>query len=247
MFDPNFSNQNILITGASSGIGRQTAIDLSDAGAALILVGRDATKLSETANLCNAKAKVTVFARDVTDESFSADLVEVLTMPLTGVVLNAGVVKVAPIAFLKIEDIDNLFETNVKSNIILMKQLLRKKQIQEGASIVVISSISTKKATIGNALYNATKGALSSFAQSLALELAPKGIRVNTLLPGYIETNILGRERSQEEVQKHLAQYPLGRFGQPKDVANLICFLLSDSSKWITGSEIVIDGGFSIH
>lgn len=247
MFDTDFNSQNILITGASSGIGRQTAIDLSNLGAKLILVGRDIVKLEETVKLCSNPSNITVVAKDLTDVSFPETIVEVVSNPLTGIVLNAGVVKVIPVAFLKKDDIDSLFEANVKGNILLMQYLLRKKKIQKEASIVVISSISTKKATIGNALYNATKGALSCFAKSLALELAPKGIRVNTLLPGYIDTNILGRVRSEEEIKKHLESYPLGRFGLPKDVSNLICFLLSDGSKWITGSEIAIDGGFSIH
>ena len=247
MFDTDFSNQTILITGASSGIGRQTAIDLSNLGAKLILVGRDLLKLKETQNLCSLQSPIIIVGRDVTDESFPEEIVNILTSPLNGIVLNAGAVKVAPVAFLKRQDVDSLFNVNVKSNILLMQSLLRKKKIQKEASVVFISSISTIKATVGNALYNATKGALSSFAQSLALELAPKGIRVNTLLPGYIDTNILGRVRSEEEVEKHLSNYPLGRFGQPKDISNLICFLLSDGSKWITGSQIKIDGGFSIH
>jgi NAD(P)-dependent dehydrogenase (short-subunit alcohol dehydrogenase family) len=247
MFNTDFSSQIILVTGASSGIGRKTAIDLSNLGAKLILVGRDLVKLTETVKLCKAHSDITIFARDISDPSFSEDIQEIITKPLTGIILNAGIVKVTPVAFLKRKDIDSLFEINVKSNMLLMQHLLRKKKIQKEASIVFISSISTKKATVGNALYNATKGALSSFAQSLALEVAPKGIRVNTLLPGYIETNILGRVRSEEEIEKHLANYPLGRFGDPKDVSNLICFLLSDGSKWITGSEIAIDGGFSIH
>jgi NAD(P)-dependent dehydrogenase (short-subunit alcohol dehydrogenase family) len=247
MFDTDFPEQTILVTGASSGIGRQTAIDLSNLGAELILVGRDALKLNETVKLCNGQSGITVFAKDITDLSFSQELTALLLKPLTGIVLNAGVVKVVPVAFLKREDVDSLFETNVKSNILLIQYLLRKKKIQKEASIVFISSISTKKATVGNALYNATKGALSSFAQSLALEVAPKGIRVNTLLPGFVDTNILGRVRTEEEIEKHLRNYPLGRFGHPKDVSNLICFLLSDGSKWITGSEIAIDGGFSIH
>lgn len=247
MFYTDFSNQYILITGASSGIGRQTAVDLSALGAKLLLTGRNQEKLSETLSLCNNPENVRILAADITDSSFPNNLNEVLEEPLTGIVLNAGVVKVMPVAFLKKDDIDTIFETNVKSNIWLMQSLLRKKKISKEASIVVVSSVSTKKVTPGNALYNASKGALSAFSKSLALEVAAKGIRVNTLLPGYIETDILGRVRSGEEIEKHLAGYPLGRFGTASDVSNLICFLLSDGSKWITGSEIAIDGGFSIH
>jgi NAD(P)-dependent dehydrogenase (short-subunit alcohol dehydrogenase family) len=247
MFDTDFSSQIILITGASSGIGRQTAIALSNLGAALILVGRDTERLTETVRLCKSQAEITVFAGDITATTFPDAISDLLTKSITGVVLNAGVVKVTPVTFLKKEDVDALFEINVKSNILLMQTLLKNKKIQRGGSIVFISSISTKKATIGNALYNATKGALSSFAKSLALEVASKGIRVNTLLPGYITTNIMGRVRTNEEIEQHLKSYPLGRFGEPDDVANFICFLLSDGSKWITGSEIAIDGGFSIN
>lgn len=247
MFETDFSKQTILITGASSGIGRQTAIDLSKTGAKLILIGRDRKKLKETQRRCELHSAITLVARDITEISFPEDIADILKTPLTGVVLNAGVVKVTPVAFLKRENINSLFEVNVKSNIFLMQHLLRKKKIQREASIIFISSISTVKPTVGNALYNSTKGALSSFAQSLALELAPKQIRVNTLLPGYIETDILGTVRSEEEVKDHLLNYPLGRFGHPKDISNLICFLLSDGSKWITGSQITIDGGFSIN
>jgi NAD(P)-dependent dehydrogenase (short-subunit alcohol dehydrogenase family) len=247
MFDTDFSSQTILITGASSGIGRQTAIDLSYLGASLIIVGRDTIKLNETQQLCHPQASISIIAKDVTDPLFPELVEEVVQRPLTGIVLNAGIVKMAPVAFLKRDDVDALFDINVKSNIVLMQYLLRKKKIQNNASVVFISSIATKKVTVGNALYSATKGALSSFAKSLALEVAQKGIRVNTLLPGFIDTDILGRTRSAEEVSKHLSHYPLGRFGLPKDVSNLICFLLSNGSQWITGSEIVIDGGFSIH
>lgn len=247
MFHTDFSNQIILVTGASSGIGRQTAIDLSHLGATLILAGRDMAKLNETLNLCKMPSAITIIAKDVTDASFSQEISDALDTFLTGIVINAGSVKVSPVAFLKKQDVDELFEINVKSNILLMQFLLRKKKIQNNASIVFISSIATRKVTVGNALYSATKGALSSFAQSLALEVASKGIRVNTLLPGFIDTNILGRDRSPEEIAKHLSHYPLGRFGKPKDVSDLICFLLSNNSTWITGSQITIDGGFSIH
>ena len=99
---------------------------------------------------------------------------------------------------------------------------------------------------MGNSVYNASKSALNGFAHSLALEVASKWVRVNTVLPGFVETSILGRNRSDEEVKKHLSDYPLGRFGTPKDVSSLVSFLLSDEASWITGAQIPIDGGFSM-
>jgi len=238
--------KKVLITGASSGIGRQIAIDLSIHGAELVLVGRNAAKLKETQQLCKAESLVYIFARDLTDDDFTESFVTFYPEKLDGIVLNAGRVKVNPIAFINRTEIDEFFDINTKSSMLLMQYLLRKKKIQTGSSVVFISSISTKKPTLGNAVYNASKGAINSFAHSLALEVASKNIRVNTLLPGYVETNILGRVRTEDEVSKHLAEYPLGRFGSPEDVSALTCFLLSNEASWITGAQIPIDGGFSM-
>lgn len=241
-----FSNKSILITGASSGIGRQIAIDSAAKGAKLVLLGRDILKLEETKSLCVGSHNVICFSKDLSESDFVSTFSNEINVNFDGIVFNAGKVKVNPIAFINKDEIDDIFDVNIKSSMILMQYLLRKKRINSGGSIVFISSIATQKPTIGNAVYNASKGAMNSFAHSLAIEVAPKRIRVNTVLPGFVETNILGRVRTEEEINNHLASYPLGRFGLPSDVSNLVCFLLSDSSTWITGTKIPIDGGFSM-
>lgn len=240
------SNKNILITGASSGIGRQIAIDAAAQGAALVLLGRDSQKLDETKKLCVGAPSIICFSKDLSDSDFVTTFSNEITSNFDGVVFNAGKVKVNPVAFISEDEVDDLFNVNIKSTMLLTQHLLRKKRINTGGSIVFISSIATQKPTLGNAVYNASKGAVNSFAHSLALEVASKKIRVNTVLPGFVETNILGRVRSEEEIKAHLASYPLGRFGLPSDISNLVNFLLSDSSSWITGAKIPIDGGFSM-
>lgn len=246
MFLDSLNNKNILITGASSGIGRQLAIDLSKQGSNLLIIGRNEDNLNETAGLCSNPQKVTCFVKDLGAEDFISEFSQKFDWNFDGVVFNAGMVKLNPVAFIKKEEIDTFFDVNVKCNMLISQFLLRRKLLNAGASIVFVSSIATKKPTMGNSVYNASKGAMNSFAHSLALEVAAKKIRVNSVLPGFVETNILGRTRTEDEIKKHLSEYPLGRFGNPKDVSNLICFLLSDSASWITGSQIPIDGGFSI-
>jgi len=241
-----FQGKKILVTGASSGIGRQVAIDLALGGAHLILLGRNLEKLEETKRLCSDAAQVSLLAKDLNDDDFVNALSSTLHDSLDGIVFNAGKVKVNPVAFINRSDIDDIFDTNTKSNMLLTQFLLRKKKLNKNSSIVFVSSIATLKPTVGNSVYNASKSALNGFAHSLALEVAPKGIRVNTVLPGFVETNILGRVRTEGEVKKHLLDYPLGRFGKPSDVSSLVCFLLSEESSWITGAQIPIDGGFSM-
>jgi NAD(P)-dependent dehydrogenase (short-subunit alcohol dehydrogenase family) len=241
-----FQGKHILITGASSGLGRQIAIDLARGGARLILNGRDMSKLEETRSLCEAHSEVFLIAKDLIDEDFINAFSSQIDTSLDGIVLNAGVVKLNPIAYINREDIDNIFDANVRSNMLLMKFFLRNKLLNRRSSVVFVSSIATRKPTVGNSVYNASKSALNGFAQSLALEVASKGIRVNSVLPGYVETNILGKVRDEDEIKNHLSEYPLGRFGTPSDISSLVCFLLSDDSSWITGSQIPIDGGFSM-
>lgn len=241
-----FEGKHILITGASSGIGRQVAVDLANQGAYLYLMGRDEKKLTETLKFCPNQENIELLPKDLTDSDLTSYVLSRVNTSLDGIVLNAGIVKLNPVSFIQKDDVDEIFNTNVISNVMLLKALLRRKKVNKNSSIVFVSSIATRKPTLGNSVYNASKSALNGFAHSLALEVAAKGIRVNTILPGYVETNILGRIRSEEEVKKHLTEYPLGRFGSPHDISNVVCFLLSDASTWITGAQIPVDGGFSM-
>ncbi|MGY6522257.1 MAG: SDR family NAD(P)-dependent oxidoreductase [Mongoliitalea sp.] len=238
--------KKILVTGASSGIGRATAINAASDGADVIFVGRNEERLQHALLEGNTKEGSLYWAGDLTDEA-NLDRLCSESFALDGLVLNAGIVKTLPVSFIKSADLDLLFDVNVKSAILLVQKLLKAKKINKGASIVFVSSISTVKATVGNSMYNATKGALNAFARSLALELAPKNIRVNAVLPGFVKTNLLGNDTVEnEDFKKHVVNYPLGRFGEPNDISFLIQYLLSDASAWMTGSLIPIDGGFSL-
>lgn len=239
------AQKRILVTGSSSGIGQQIALTCGSNGAKVCITGRDVERLQAVYASLPADDHIQ-WAGDLADFDKLDELVDALS-PLDGVVLNAGMVKTQPVQFIKSEDLDRIFDVNIKSTIVLIQKLLKKKKINKGASIVFISSISTQKATVGNAMYNATKGAVNSYAKSLALELAPKGIRVNVVLPGFVPTNILeGGHLSAEELAQHEKNYPIGRFGHPRDIALLVQYLLSDASAWMTGSLIPIDGGFSL-
>lgn len=238
---------NILVTGASSGIGKSVAIVSSLQGANLTVTARNNERLTETLlSLTDTKLKHQAICCDLSCKNDLDKLVETIE-PLDGIVLNAGIVKLSPIAFINDDSVDELFEVNVQSSIKLIQRLVRNKKLKKGASIVFISSIATQKATIGNAVYNATKGAVNSFVKSLAIELAKKQIRANAILPGFVPTGILeSSPMSEEEIQKHLQNYPLGRFGKPDDIAYLAVYLLSKQASWMTGSLINLDGGFSL-
>lgn len=239
--------KNILITGASGGIGKSVAINSAIQGAQLAITARNSERLNETLDeLLNNEIGHTAISCDLSSKDDLDALVDTLE-PLDGIVLNAGAVKLAPIAFINDATVDELFEVNVQSSIRLVQRLVRKKKIKKGASLVFISSISTQKATIGNAVYNATKGAVNAFVKSLALELASKKIRVNAIMPGFVPTGILNSSGiSEEELEAHRKNYPLGRYGKPEDIAYLAIFLLSDQSSWMTGSLVNLDGGFSL-
>jgi NAD(P)-dependent dehydrogenase (short-subunit alcohol dehydrogenase family) len=239
------SNKNILVTGASSGIGRAIAIENSKQGANIIGTARNSEKLLETKNLMH-EGDHNLICADLSDEESLDLLVEKLPL-LDGIILNAGLVKTTPVRYIKKSVLDYMFNVNIQSSIILIQKLLKSNKIKSGGSICFISSVATIKATPGNSMYIATKGAVNSFAKALALELAPKQIRVNVIMPGFIETNILEDSAvSEEQLELHKKNYPIGRFGKPEDVAHLSIYLMSDESKWMTGSLIVIDGGFSI-
>lgn len=240
-------SKNILVTGASSGIGKSIAIETALQGAKLTIVARNRERLNETLEqLHDSKAGHNAVLCDLSSKDDLDHLVEKLE-PLDGLVLNAGAVKLAPIAFIKDDNVDALFEVNIQSSIRLIQRLVRKRKLKKGASIIFISSIATQKATIGNAVYNATKGAVNSFVRSLALELASKQIRANAILPGFVNTGIIEDSGvSDDQLDAHLKNYPLGRYGEPEDISYLSIYLLSNQSSWMTGSLINLDGGFSL-
>lgn len=240
--------KSVLITGASSGIGRKMAEFFAIEEAFVCATGRDEQKLN---SLEGELKKQGVFlgksiSADLLSERDLVRMVEELPL-LDGVVLNAGVIKKMPCAYVGSDSIMNILHTNFTANVLLIKELIRKKKLKEGASILFISSIASQRPRIGNAIYSASKGAVNSYMKVLALELAPKKIRVNAILPGMVNTPLLGQiAASEEDLRKEEELYPLGRYGAPEDVINAAQYLLSEASSWVTGSCLVVDGGKSL-
>lgn len=246
-FDPTYNpfslvGKTILITGASSGIGRATAIECSKLGATCVITGRNEERLSETLSQMVGDGHQMIVA-DISLEENITDLVEQCPV-LDGVVNNAGCGKSKPVSFISSKDLSEVFATNLFGISILTKLLLKKKKIVKGGSIVFTSSISAYMTAPGLSIYASTKAALLAYMRTCAVELGCKNIRANAVLPGMVETKLINSGTyTDEDKQKDLALYPLGRYGSPNDIAWSIVYLLSDASSWMTGSELVIDGG----
>ncbi len=238
--------KTILITGASSGIGRATAVVAAQLGAKLILSGRNSERLHQTLSMLQGEDH-NVVSCELTDNAQMTEMVDQL-QKLDGVVYCAGTQETCITRMLTPELVHRLMETNFVSVASLNAMLLSKKKISKGASVVLVSSAAaTRVAEAGNAAYSASKGALSAFGRVLAVELAPRGVRVNMVAPAMVKTAIMEKfDVSSEEFAEDEKRYPLG-YGEPEDVANTIAFLLSDASKWMTGSELILDGGLTLH
>ena len=239
-------DKNILVTGASQGIGREIAISASKLGAVVTIIGRNVEKLKETISLLSGNGHK-MYAVDLSN---AADIDELISqsLPYDGVIFNAGIVEYLPVKFLNESKINTVFSVNFDSNVVLTQKLIKKKLLNKKASLVFISSISSKLGVGGTAMYAASKAALISFSKVLATELAPQGIRSNSICPGIVKTAMTEQASdaaSEEELKKAELEYPLG-YGEPSDVAGLVMYLLSDMSKWMTGSDLVIDGGFTL-
>jgi NAD(P)-dependent dehydrogenase (short-subunit alcohol dehydrogenase family) len=240
--------KTILITGASSGIGRATAIECSKMGAQIIITGRNDVRLNETYFALTPHPDLHLkFTADLNDIKNLTNLVESLP-PLNGVVHCAGIVKPLPFKFATKDQIDSIFSINFNASAILSQQLVKSKRLQKSASIVFLSSISSSFVSYsGGALYTATKGALNGLAKGMAIELATQKIRVNCICPGMIETNIMNEGIiTNDQLREDAKKYPLGRYGKPDEVAYAAIYLLSDASQWVTGSNLLIDGGFTL-
>ena len=238
--------KKILITGASSGIGQAAAIECSRMGAKVVITGRNAERLQQTFDLLEGNGHQLI-ALDISDYDGIVQLVNTVPV-LDGLLNNAGVTTGKPISFITEQELDALMKINTNAPIHLTNLLIKKKKIAKGGSIVFTSSIGKYMVAPGNSMYAASKGALSAFMKGAALELSAKKIRCNAILPGMIETPIMKSKESVSQTQwDELKQlYPLKRFGRPEEVAWLAVYLFSDASTFMTGSELVIDGGRSL-
>ena len=244
------ASKTVLVTGASSGIGRGVAIACAQMGAAVILNGRNRERLEETLSMMEG-TNHTIMVADLSSqeklESLSASVPE-----LQGWVNSAGIPKISSIKHFDRENVEDIFNVNTISTMLLLSLLLKKKKLKRGASVIFISAVTG--AFVGgksDTSYCATKGAVNGFMKGAALELAPQGIRINSINPGLVPTNILNLANgiAGEEYHKEvmLEKYPLKRLGTPEDIANGAIYLLSDAASWITGINLVIDGGYLLN
>lgn len=239
-------DKSILVTGASSGIGRATAILCSELGAKVTLIGRDKNQLVNTLSLMEGDTHV-FFVMDLADENSIDQVVDALPS-IDGIAGCAGIAGMNPFQFIESAELHSIFDTNFFGPVLLVNKLLRLKKLAKCGSVVFVSSIDGPKIVhLGNSSYSASKSALVGMARGMAMDLASKNIRVNCVLPGATDTPMIRTDNVTEEMLiENARQLPLKRFAQPNDIANAIVFLLSDAAKYITGSELVVDGGSSI-
>ena len=238
------TGKTILITGASSGIGRQAAINCAAMGANIILTGRNEDRLNEAYKQLSGDNHQTIPC-DLLNDASILSLVKNISL-LDGVVHCAGIVKPFPIQFLNKQKIDETLHTNFYSTVCLTSALFKAKKINDGASLVFLSSISGQYPGKGNSMYAASKAGIEAFAKTVAAEYAHRKIRANSISPAMVKTPLYDYTSEGElkyAMDKHVAKYPLG-VGYAEDVANAIIFLLSQASRWITGINIFMDGGF---
>jgi NAD(P)-dependent dehydrogenase (short-subunit alcohol dehydrogenase family) len=241
----------ILVTGASSGIGRQCSISCKQQGANVIIMGRNRERLNETRMLMNDAGNQEMYAFDLTEYDAAEKIIKEIVArngKINGLINCAGISTTLPFNMATPGRINEFFAVNVQATFNLARIVVRQTNISEkGASIIFVSSVMGEVGEVGKSIYSITKGALIAGSRSLALELAPRRVRVNCVSPGVVMTPMSmnsAYSRNEEALNKIRNLHPLG-FGQPEDVANACLFLLSDASKWITGINLIIDGGYT--
>jgi len=238
--------KTIFVTGASSGIGRTIAIECSKMGASVIISGRNEDRLKDTMSQLKGDRHQFILA-DLSNKEDLEKLHKSLPV-LDGLVNCAGLTKVAPFAFANRESFEEVMNVNFFAPTELTRLLVKSKKISKKGSIVFISSVSgVYCSAVASSIYSSSKGAVNGLVKGVALDLASKSIRVNSVNPGMIDTDIFsGSAITQDQLDEDMKRYPLGRYGKSEEVAYAVIYLLSDASSWTTGSNILIDGGYTL-
>ena len=241
--------KTILVTGASSGIGRGIAVECSKMGAKMVINGRNVERLNETMSMLEGEGHVAIAA----DLSKQEDIDSLVAQcpAINGVVHSAGIPKICGVKHIERSLLEEIINVNEIAPILLTSGLLKKKKLQKKSSVIFIASISgVCVANVGEAPYSTTKGGLAGFTKGAAYELAAQGTRVNTICPALVPTSILGLSNemfSEQQLKDTMyGRYPLKRVGTPEDIAHGAIYLLSDASSWVTGINLIIDGGYTL-
>ncbi len=247
MYNPfTLEGKTILVTGASSGIGRAIAIESSKMGANVIITGRNEKRLRDTFSKLEGSGHGLIVA-DLSIKEEIERLHKELPV-IAGLVNCAGLTKVVPFSFATRDSFEDVMNVNFFAPTELTRLMVKSKKIGKGGSVVFISSVSgVYCSAVASSIYSSSKGAINGLVKGVALDLAPKGIRVNSVNPGMIDTDIFsGSAITEEQLKEDMKRYPLGRYGKPEEVANAVIYLLSDAASWTTGSNLLIDGGYTL-
>jgi NAD(P)-dependent dehydrogenase (short-subunit alcohol dehydrogenase family) len=243
-FNPfSLSGKRVLVTGASSGLGRQIAISFSKMGAEVVLSARREVELANTLDAMVAGTHSSIVA-DITDVAQRNRLADTAG-PLHGVVHCAGTSRLSPIRMASEKHLHELLTLNYEGPVLLTQRLLQKKAIQNGGAILFIASIAAHIGVPGVGVYSGTKAALLATTRCLAMELVKQKIRVNCLSPSLVESPLLDLMAQSVSLEEKSKDHPLG-LGKPEDVANAAIYFVSDASRWVTGTTLIMDGGLTI-
>jgi NAD(P)-dependent dehydrogenase (short-subunit alcohol dehydrogenase family) len=242
------TNKTILVLGASSGIGRSVAQVCSEFGATVVLHGRDGLKLQETRNQLKSGPHK-VFAKDINDDNFELQLKEFTKeLHIAGIFFGVGIHKFTPIRFTKDSTVNELFESNFTSAFKIIRFISKIAKKDKPLSAVFMSSIASVSSEPGISIYSASKAALNSLVKSSAKELSILSVRINSISAGFVDTEMfenIKKNLSDDQLTQLTSSYPMG-IGKPEDIAYLVLYLLSDASRWVTGSNFIIDGGVTL-